>query len=106
MLMKRREDIDLVTATDGVSGLRLAKEKQPALILLDLHLPDMTGEEVLARLRADPATSFISVVILSAGASPRIIERLLSVGAEKYLTKPLDVPELFHLLDGLSETQA
>lgn len=105
MLTERREDIDLVTATDGVSGLHLAKDKRPALILLDLHLPDMTGDEVLARLRADPDTNTIPVVILSADAIPSEIDRLLAAGAENYLTKPLDVSAFYRLFDRLSEGQ-
>ena len=69
------------------------------LILLDLHLPDIPGDEVLAHLLADPETRDIPVVILSADATPAQIERLLAAGARAYLTKPFDVTELLALVD-------
>lgn len=105
MLTERRGDIGLVTAIDGESGLGLAKAERPVLILLDLHLPDMTGEEVLARLRADPDTNDIAVVILSADATPSEIDRMLAAGAQDYLTKPIDVQAFFLLLDRIYERE-
>jgi CheY-like chemotaxis protein len=83
-------------------GLDLAAEHDPDLILLDLHLPDMPGQEVLRRLRASPATADISVAILRANARPVLIERLLAEGAREFLTKPLDVKELLGLVDGVA----
>ena len=68
-------------------------------VLLDLNLPDINGDEVLKLLRADPATSAIPVVILSADATQ--IERLLLLGAIAYLTKPLDVRNLEAIVDEL-----
>jgi CheY-like chemotaxis protein len=84
----------LVSAMQGRLGLELAHEHQPDLILLDLHLPDIGGDEVLRRLRDDANTASIPVVILSADATPGQIQRLLHAGASAYLTKPLDVREL------------
>jgi CheY-like chemotaxis protein len=63
----------------------------PDLILLDLHLPDMTGADVLHRLQADPATASIPVVVLSADATTSQVRTLLADGARGYMTKPLDV---------------
>ena len=71
----------------------------PDLILLDLHLPDLNGEQVLSELRAEPATAAIPVVILSADASRGVVRRLLASGALAYLTKPLELAELGKLLD-------
>jgi CheY-like chemotaxis protein len=68
------------------------------VILLDLNLPDMSGEEVLDELKADPATSSIPVVILSADASAGQHARLLGRGAHSYLAKPLDIDELLSLI--------
>ncbi len=96
-----RANVHLLPAMLGRLGLDLASEHRPDLILLDLHLPDMPGDELLARLKADPATRDIPVVVLSADATPRQVERLLSQGARAYLTKPLDIPELLSLVDGL-----
>jgi len=71
------------------------------VIVLDLHLPDIAGSDVLARLREDPETRGIPVVILSADATPGQTARLLGSGADAYLTKPVNVAELLALLDRL-----
>jgi CheY-like chemotaxis protein len=86
-------------------GLDLAAQHHPDLVLLDLDLPDMPGEEVLRRLRAEPCTAEVPVVILSADARPGLVERLLREGARAFLTKPLDVRELLTLLDGIAAEQ-
>ena len=83
----------------GRLGLELAREHHPDLILLDLHLPDMGGREVLDRLRLDPETAGIPVVIISADATPGQVKRLLAAGATDYLTKPLDVSQFLRVLD-------
>ena len=72
----------------------MARDRQPVVVLLDLDLPDIYGDEVLQRLRADPATKTIPVLVLSANADYRQIQRLLETGAVAYLTKPLDVHDL------------
>jgi CheY-like chemotaxis protein len=72
-------------------------------VLLDLHLPDIDGSEVLRYLREDPTTSSIPVIIVSADATPGQIRRHLAAGAYAYLTKPLDVREILELLDELLE---
>jgi CheY-like chemotaxis protein len=83
----------------GGLGLELAREHGPDMILLDLHLPDINGDEVLRRLRAEPETQGIPVVMLSADATPRQIERLLQAGANAYLTKPLDVKRFLQVVE-------
>ncbi|HLF76097.1 MAG TPA: ATP-binding protein [Dehalococcoidia bacterium] len=84
--------VKLLAAMQGRLGLDLARQHHPDLILLDLHLPDIMGLEVLQRLRADPATQDIPVVVTSADATPGQIERLRTAGADDYITKPLDIP--------------
>src|SRR2546426_6558450 len=98
-ILMRRPDVRLLSAMQGARGLELARDHRPGLILLDLHLPDLPGNEVLARLLADPETRGIPVVILSADATPGQIRRLLDQGARDYLTKPLDVKQLLALVD-------
>jgi signal transduction histidine kinase/ActR/RegA family two-component response regulator len=106
-VLARRDDVELLPAMQGRLGITLAREQQPAIILLDLHLPDVNGEEVLRELQADPATAAIPVVILSADATPRTIERLTAAGAAAFLTKPVDIPELMQVLnDELNRGQA
>ncbi|MDQ3928886.1 MAG: response regulator, partial [Chloroflexota bacterium] len=99
-ILERRTNFRLLSAMHGGLGLELARDQRPDLIILDLHLPDMHGDEVLQRLQASPETAGIPVVILSADATPGQIERLLATGATAYLTKPLDVKEFIQVLDG------
>ena len=99
-VLQSRPSIELITAADGQLGLMLAREHRPDAILLDLHLPDLPGDEVLTRLRADKATRGIPVVILSADAT-RQREPLLAAGASAYLTKPIGVAQLLEVLDGI-----
>ena len=80
-----------MSAMQGQMGIELAAQHAPDLILLDLHLPDIDGEEVLRRLRADERMRDIPVIILSADATPMQMERLMACGAEDYLTKPLEL---------------
>ncbi|MGH9085821.1 MAG: ATP-binding protein [Acidimicrobiales bacterium] len=94
-------EVEVVAAMQGSLGVELAREHRPALVLLDLHLPDMGGEEVLQRLRDDPSTASIPVVIVSADATRGQIQRLLTAGATSYLTKPIDVQQLLATLDGV-----
>jgi len=89
----------LLTAMQGSVGLELAFQHRPDLILLDVHLPDIMGDEVLRRLKADAAMRDIPVVVLSADATRSQIERLLAGGAESYLAKPLDLRQFFGVLD-------
>ncbi|HEY5245269.1 MAG TPA: ATP-binding protein [Acidimicrobiales bacterium] len=89
----------LEVAIQGKMVLDLAKVVQPVLVVLDLHLPDLSGEDVLRELKSDPATAAIPVVILSAAATEGHQRRLLEGGALAYLTKPLNVPEFLALLD-------
>jgi DNA-binding response OmpR family regulator len=91
--------IKLVTAMQGQLGLDLAREHRPNLIFLDVHLPDLPGDQVLARLKSDPRTSTIPVIVISADTTPGQVKRLLDAGAEDYLTKPIDVRKLFAVLD-------
>jgi len=94
-----RAGVTLLTATRGLAGLDLARDALPDLVLLDLDLPDMGGEEVLRRLLVDRRTSHIPVVVVSADASPRVRRRLIESGAAAFVTKPLDIPRFLGLVD-------
>ncbi len=82
----------------GQIGLDFASEHNPDLILLDVNLPDMMGDEVLRQLKADPRTASIPVVMLSADANPRKADELLAYGAQAYITKPFDVKQLLKVM--------
>jgi PAS domain S-box-containing protein len=97
-VLARRPGTRLLQAMQGRLGIELAREHQPDLVLLDAHLPDMHGEEVLRQLREDPATREIPVVVISADAMPDRVSKLLAAGARAYLTKPLEVRRLLKLI--------
>ena len=102
-VLSRRPGVRLISAMRPQLGLELAAEHHPDLILLDLHLPDMPGQEVFRRLRAEPRTAHVPVVVLSADARPSLIEDLLAEGVRAFLTKPLDVKELLELLNTVAD---
>ncbi len=97
-LFRNEKNLTLLSAQQGLLGIEAARARAPDLILLDLHLPDMPGWEVLAQLRADPVTRPIPVVVVSADATPYRIERLREAGAQDYLTKPINLRELLRVL--------
>jgi signal transduction histidine kinase len=86
--------VELLLAENGYDGLALARARRPALVLLDMQLPDIDGHRVLAALRSDAATRDIPVVVLSAGAMSADIVRAREVGAVAYWTKPIDTVAL------------
>lgn len=101
VILQDRPEITRYTAMQGSIGLEMARQHEPDLILLDLDLPDIHGQEVLTRLRRSAVTRDIPVVVISADATPIQVERLLAAGASAYLTKPLDVDRTLQILDEL-----
>jgi signal transduction histidine kinase/DNA-binding response OmpR family regulator len=97
--LAHRAHTTLYTAVTGPDGIAYALAHTPDVILLDLHIPGMHGEQVLNELRAQPATAATPIIVLSAEASPGTVRRLLANGAAAYLTKPLNLTELGELLD-------
>jgi len=92
----------LLSAMQGGLGIDLAAQHQPDIVLLDLHLPDMHGSEVLARLKSDPSTRSIQIIVLSADATRTQVNRLLDAGAYAYLTKPIDIPGFLETVERAS----
>jgi CheY-like chemotaxis protein/two-component sensor histidine kinase len=105
-VLERRPGVRLLHAGDGETGLALAGSERPDLIFLDLHLPDMSGEEVLGRLAADPVLRRIPVAVLSADATLTQSRRLTASGAVAYLTKPLEIRQVMNLIDERLEQRA
>lgn len=97
-LLAEYPDIELVSAMDGLTGIALAQQNPPDLILLDLNLPDLQGDEVLEKLKEFPATRNIPVVILSADATLHRRHHLESLGAREFLTKPLDMNRFWDVI--------
>jgi CheY-like chemotaxis protein len=100
-LLAQRERFEFHGATDGSSGVAKARALQPALVLIDMQLPDFDGIEVLRRLRADPATAHLTCVALSANAMPDDVQHARQAGFADYLTKPIDLAAFNHALDRL-----
>jgi PAS domain S-box-containing protein len=98
-VLAEQPTIRFIGAMQGRLGLELAREHRPDLILLDLHLPDMSGEDVLREIRNDPMLVRTPVIVLSADATPGHVRRLVAAGARAYLTKPLDVRQLLTHID-------
>ena len=98
-ILASRPEVVFGSAPDGRSGLDRAQRLRPDLVLLDLTLPDISGEQVLARLRADPATRAIPVIVVSGETDPAVHRRLLTQGAQRWLTKPYEINDLLRLVD-------
>jgi CheY-like chemotaxis protein/anti-sigma regulatory factor (Ser/Thr protein kinase) len=98
-MLELREGFTFIGAIQGGLGIELAREHQPDLICLDLNLPDLPGEEVLDRLKADPRTAHIPVIVISADAIPQRVEQLMLSGAVAYLTKPLELDQFLAAVD-------
>ncbi|RDI75718.1 Response regulator receiver domain [Gaiella occulta] len=99
-VLERRPDVRLLVARGGEEGIAIAEAQRPDLVLLDLRLPDVDGEEVLRRLRVGPAWP-LPVVIVSGDAQLPRAAALEQAGASGYLSKPVDVERLLALVDGL-----
>src|SRR6185503_20097246 len=98
--------VQTVLAEDGDSGVRLAKEHLPDLILCDINMPNVDGYETLKAMREDEATGFIPFIFLS-GATDRItIRKGMELGADDYLTKPFSPKELMAAVNARLEKQA
>lgn len=90
----RKEGYAVLEAGDGVSGLKIAREKLPAAIVLDLMIPEMRGEDVCRQIRANESTARVPVIMLTAKARPEERVAGLELGADDYLTKPFSPREL------------
>jgi two-component system phosphate regulon response regulator PhoB len=97
----RREGFATLKATTAQQALALAKATPPALIILDLMLPDLSGTEVARRLRASPETKDVPIIMLTARGEESERVRGLATGADDYIVKPFSVPELLARVKGL-----
>jgi CheY-like chemotaxis protein len=98
-ILARRSNLSLYSANDGLQGIALARQHLPHVILMDIHLPGMSGLEALRLLRQDPATRHIPVVAVSANAMPLDVVNGLAAGFFRYLTKPFKIDNFLEVLD-------
>ncbi|MBI3895107.1 MAG: response regulator, partial [Acidobacteria bacterium] len=92
------EAVETLTASDGVEGLRLARENQPDLVILDLMMPKMHGYTVVQEIRNDPALRHIKILVTSAKTYSADVERALRLGADRYLHKPYNLQEFWEVV--------
>jgi len=105
-ILAEHPGLELIGATTGSEGYRLAVDEAPDLVLLDLQLADMPGLAVLAHLRADPCTRRVPVIVISADATAGTRSDLAEAGVDAYLTKPIEVAALLrHIADALPATR-
>ena len=90
---------EVITADDGHQGIKKARAWRPALILVDMMMPGMSGSEVIRRLRADPATKDVPMLIFSAYEDAALIEEARAAGADDYLPKTIMPTDLIHMID-------
>jgi PAS domain S-box-containing protein len=100
-ILALRPQVDLSVSVTGVAGLAAVRRLRPDLVLLDMHLPDIEGLDLLRELKADPDVHDVPVVVVSADALGHQIDAALVAGAESYLTKPVVVAELLSVVDGV-----
>lgn len=98
-ILANRPGVRLLKAVQGRMGLDLAREHHLDLIVVDVHLPDISGEHVIRSLRNGPATGRIPVIVTSADATPKQRKRLIAAGATEYLSKPLNVKRFLAAVD-------
>lgn len=101
-LVAQRPGIELAAADDGRTGIESALRQPPDVILLDLHLPDMPGEEVLRHLRAEPSLQHCRVIAVTASTLPEGVRQAREIGFDDYWTKPLDYSQFLAGLDRLA----
>jgi PAS domain S-box-containing protein len=97
--LSHRPGIELQLFTHGEAGLKAIESAPPKLLLLDIDLPDISGVEVIRRIRSNPDLAGLVIIVLSAGAMQKQIEEAMAAGANDYLTKPLVAAELLARVD-------
>jgi two-component system, OmpR family, phosphate regulon response regulator PhoB len=102
-LRLERAGYEVVRAEDGERAVAAARERRPALAVLDVMMPKLTGYEVLAAVRADPSLRGMKVILLSARVQEADVHEGLDAGADAYLAKPFKAPELLERVNELLE---
>jgi protein-histidine pros-kinase len=97
-IVKLHLELELLSATDGNTGVKMAREHLPDVILMDMNLPGISGREAQRRLQMDAATRRIPIIALSANAMPTDVQAALEAGFFRYLTKPLDIGEFLQVV--------
>jgi len=94
--------IELHEAADGIQALEMARATHPAIVFMDVDMPQMDGIDACRRLRADPAAAMTTIVMLTASDSEHVRRSAEDAGADLFLTKPFSPLDLLRLVDTLS----
>ncbi len=94
-----RAGFQIIQATDGRSGLEIARTEQPDLILMDLTIPEIDGWHLAKQLKQDPATAGIPLIAMTAHILPGDRKKAIDSGCDGYITKPLDIPNLIPTIE-------
>jgi PAS domain S-box-containing protein len=104
-VLAQRSQVELAVSTNGLDGLAALRLQRPDLILLDMHLPDISGLELLRHLKRDDDVADIPVIVVSADATTARMQEALTLGALHYVTKPLDIPRFLRTVDEVLQSQ-
>ncbi|HML24489.1 MAG TPA: response regulator, partial [Aggregatilinea sp.] len=102
-LMLQRLGHQVVTSRNGEEGLRLAAEMQPDLAIIDIMMPGLSGYDVVNRLRVDPKTAHVPIIILTARSQPMDKHKALRAGANAFISKPVTAQELADRVEAVLE---
>jgi CheY-like chemotaxis protein len=99
-------DFELHEASDGREAIDVARRERPAIVFLDVEMPELDGIEACRQLRADETTGNATIVMLTAAQSDTVQGQAEEAGADLFLTKPFSPLDLLRLVDGLSDQSA
>jgi len=105
-LSLRQRGYEILEASPGGSGIALAAEENPDLVLLDLSLPDFSGLEIAKTIKQNPETASIPIVALSGCTERELAVKSFEVGMAAYLTKPADTQDLVNVIENLTESRS
>ncbi len=100
-ILKLRPNVEVISASDGLAGIKLARSETPDLILMDIHMPRMDGLTAFKKLQENAETAKIPVIALTADAMDGDIKKALEAGFKNYLIKPINITKLFNAIDAV-----
>lgn len=92
---------EAIHARNGKLGIELAASEQPALIIMDMNMPVMSGWEAAQLLKGEPATGSIPIIAVTGYSQPEELERIKEVGCDEYAVKPINYPEMLKTVENL-----
>jgi PleD family two-component response regulator len=104
-LILRDEEAEIVTATNGRLALELAVQQAPDLILLDIVMPEMDGVECCRRLKSNPLTSAVPVIMVTTKGNQKMVDSAFEAGCDDFVTKPIDKVDLIQKIKRLLRSQ-